>query len=65
MYLTNKSKTLCQLNEDPVLSNEEKEDDSDEEKEKEKNGEKRKRKRKKDVKRTTVKRLKKKREKNL
>ena len=66
MYLTNKSKTLCQLNEDPVLSNEEKEDDSDEEKEKEKNvGEKRKRKRKKDVRRTTAKRLKKKREKNL
>lgn len=59
-------KNHCQLNEDPVISSEEKEDESDEEKERERNvGEKRKRKRKKDAKRTTAKRLKKKKEKNL
>ena len=47
------SKTLCQLNEDPVILSAEKEDQSDGEKEKEKNGEekrKRKRKRKKTAK---------------
>lgn len=55
-----------QLNEDPVASRAEKEEESDEEKEKEMNvGEKRKRKRKKDPKRTTAKRLKKKKENKL
>ena len=59
-------KKHCQFNEDPVISSEEKEEEPDEEKERERNvGEKRKRKRKKDAKRTTAKRLKKKKEKNL
>lgn len=58
--------SLCETLKDPVISSEEKEDESDEEKERERNvGEKRKRKRKKDAKRTTAKRLKKKKEKNL
>ena len=61
MFLINETTTLCQLNEDPVTPRAEKEDESDEENERERNvGEKRKRKRKKDPKRTTAKRLKKK-----